>query len=125
MAKYILGMDIGGTKCAINLARVGSHIEMLDRVCFDTNASQGFESVKNRLFEQAHYLLSKNDVGLRMEPLKKHLTAIGVSCGGPLDCRKGLILSPPHLHGWDNIPFAQMLAQEFSVPAFVQNDANA
>jgi len=118
-------MDIGGTKCAINLARVGSSIEMLDRVSFDTKADMGFENVRDRLFNQAHRLLERNEIGLRMEIPEKPLHAIGVSCGGPLDCRQGLILSPPHLPGWDNIPFAQMLTREFSVPAFVQNDANA
>ena len=34
-------------------------------------------------------------------------------------------MSPPNLPGWDNIPIVQMLEDKYSLPAFLQNDANA
>ncbi len=125
MPKYILGMDIGGTKCAINLASVNSHIVIVDRVSFDTDAEQGFEKVKEKLFQSAKEILHQNQIAYNDAQSEKNLFAIGVSCGGPLDCREGLILSPPHLPGWDKIPLKKMLMETFGVPAFVQNDANA
>jgi glucokinase len=59
-----------------------------------------------------------------------HLTAgelkgIGISCGGPLSSKKGLILSPPNLIGWDKIPIVQMAEEHFKVKTLLQNDANA
>ncbi|MBQ7152502.1 MAG: ROK family protein [Clostridia bacterium] len=51
--------------------------------------------------------------------------AIGVSCGGPLDEQKGLILSPPNLIGWDRVPIVEELEKRFSCPAHLCNDANA
>lgn len=51
--------------------------------------------------------------------------AIGVSCGGPLDSQKGQILSPPNLPGWDQIPIADLLREEFGIPVFLKNDADA
>ena len=51
--------------------------------------------------------------------------AVGISCGGPLDSKKGLILSPPNLPGWDNVPVTKLLSEALQVPAFLQNDADA
>jgi len=52
-------------------------------------------------------------------------TIIGVSCGGPLDATRGVILSPPNLPGWDNIAICAELTARFGGRAFLMNDANA
>ena len=53
------------------------------------------------------------------------LSAIGISCGGPLDSRRGLVLSPPNLPGWDRIDVVTPFRVRYGVPAALQNDANA
>jgi glucokinase len=53
------------------------------------------------------------------------IKAVGVSCGGPLDSRRGMILSPPNLPGWDLIDVLSPLRDHFGVPAALENDANA
>jgi glucokinase len=50
---------------------------------------------------------------------------IGVSIGGPLDSVKGIVLSPPNLPGWDNIPLKARLEAELKLPAGVLHDAAA
>ena len=50
---------------------------------------------------------------------------IGISCGGPLDSRKGVILGPPNLPGWNEVHISEQLSRHFGVPALLQNDANA
>jgi glucokinase len=55
----------------------------------------------------------------------KALQGIGISCGSPLDSRRGVILSPPNLIGWDNVHITQMLEDRYGVPTRLQNDANA
>jgi glucokinase len=55
----------------------------------------------------------------------ENLQAIGISCGGPLNSEKGIILSPPNLPGWDMIPITKIFKSKFNVPVFLQNDANA
>ncbi len=50
---------------------------------------------------------------------------IGISCGGPLDSRRGVILSPPNLPGWDDVPISDWFHNRYGVPVFLQNDANA
>jgi len=119
MKSIILGFDIGGTKCAVNIARVIDGIELLDKTVFATESSKGYDYVKNCLFSAAYELLERNGLTVRQ------LLAAGVSCGGPLDSRRGVILSPQHLPGWINIPITRHMEEEFGVPAFLQNDANA
>jgi glucokinase len=51
--------------------------------------------------------------------------AAGVSCGGPLDSRRGVILSPPNLPGWDEVPIVAMLHEATGLPVWLENDANA
>ena len=53
------------------------------------------------------------------------LKRIGISCGGPLDSKKGIIYSPPNLPGWDNVPITRIFSDEFGVETALQNDANA
>lgn len=119
MGNYILGFDIGGTKCAVLLADVDNGIRLLDRLCFPTEPQFGCQQTIDRLFQGGRDILERNGAGAG------HLLAVGVSCGGPLDSRRGVVLSPPHLPGWDNIPLTAMIEKEFGVPAFLQNDANA
>mgnify|MGYP000912434193 FL=1 len=53
------------------------------------------------------------------------IEATGVSCGGPLDSKTGVVMSPPNLPGWDNIPVVKMLTERYGFKAGIQNDANA
>ena len=60
-----------------------------------------------------------------MKSTRRAPEAVGISCGGPLDSKRGVILSPPNLIGWDNIPIVQQISEAFGVPAFLCNDADA
>lgn len=119
MKQYWMGLDIGGTKCAVLLATVDAGVHICDKIRFETEAEKGFESVYGRLTKAMENILTRN--GLESSRLK----AIGVSCGGPLDSRNGVILCPPNLPGFVNIPLRDMLQERFHVPVFIQNDANA
>jgi len=114
-----LGLDIGGTKCAVVLAYAGGGIRLDDKICFDTHTGLGMEHTLAKLYGSIDAILAGH--GLEAGDLR----AIGVSCGGPLDSRSGVILCPPNLPGWVNVPLARMLAERYGVKAFIQNDANA
>mgnify|MGYP002514991657 CR=1 FL=1 len=51
--------------------------------------------------------------------------AIGISCGGPLNEKTGVILSPPNLPGWDEVKIVEYLKDRFGGKVALQNDANA
>jgi glucokinase len=115
MTKCSLGFDIGGTKCAVILGQAeGEQIRIIERKAFPTPV--GPESTLLKLEATARELLADN--GWQPE-------AIGISCGGPLDSRRGIILGPPNLPGWDNVPISKRFSTTFGVQAHLQNDANA
>lgn len=99
------GIDIGGTKCAVI---VGDDNGVKEKIRFDT--TDVTETLGN-----ITKATEKLGVG----------EAIGISCGGPLDSKKGIIMSPPNLPGWDNIEIVKLLEEKFGVPVGIQNDANA
>jgi len=107
-----IGLDIGGTKCAISTGecRDGA-IEIKSREEFPTVGL----SWRQVLDEFAR----------RISLLGEVPGAIGISCGGPLDSRRGVIMSPPNLPGWDDVPVVKFFEDRFHVPVAVQNDANA
>ena len=109
--KRSIGLDIGGTKCAITVGEIeGDDITIVHREEFPT-AGLSWRQVLAK-FEAQIRALSAFD-------------SIGISCGGPLDSQKGLILSPPNLPGWDEVPIVKYFEDAFHVPVHVQNDANA
>lgn len=115
----VIGIDIGGTKCAVVLAAVDATINTIDRISFSTDTSKEYTYDKGRLFSSVWDLLAKHGL------TNKDITAIGVSCGGPLDSVKGIILCPPNLPNWVNVPIVRILEDEFDVPSYLQNDAKA
>jgi glucokinase len=53
------------------------------------------------------------------------IAAIGVATPGTMDIPAGLILDPPNLKPWRNVPVRQYIADRFKKPTAFQNDANA
>jgi len=113
--KYYLGIDIGGTKCAVIAGT--EEMEILEKVNFATETQKGPDYSINLLLKSAGALTEK--FGLQ------GLQSVGISCGGPLDSKKGIVQSPPNLPGWDNIPIVKLFKDKLNVPVFLQNDANA
>ena len=112
----LAGVDIGGTKCAVSLGRLrDAGVEVLGKRRFPTppTPAEALRALSDSLAEV-----------LREHP-HEPLAAIGISCGGPLDSRSGLILSPPNLPGWDRVDVLTPFRERFGVPVAVQNDANA
>ena len=111
---YILGLDIGGTKCAAVTGNWdGENITILDKRMVATRHDIGAVRMLSILFDLADEILT----GVP--------DAIGISCGGPLDSARGVVMSPPNLPGWDNIEIVRMAEKRFNAPAYLQNDANA
>ena len=117
-AYMIGGFDIGGTKCAALIGEdKGSDLEIFDRREFKTEGTP-YEVIAKLISVLKQELSDKSKT-------EKDLTAIGVSCGGPLDGKRGIIMSPPNLPGWDNIRITEIIRKELGVKAYLCNDADA
>lgn len=111
----LLGFDIGGTKCAVITAdNSNGDIHIIDKKKIATDLSVAPEVMIDRLIEIADGMLG----GERLE-------AVGISCGGPLNSKTGVIQSPPNLIGWDNVEIVRIMKAHFGVKVNLQNDANA
>ncbi|WP_077328971.1 ROK family protein [Virgibacillus siamensis] len=112
----IAGLDIGGTKCAVLLGKsAGLEIETIERIQFPTPDTP--EKAIGKMTDTLDGLLEKHQIS--------DIAAIGISCGGPLNSGKGMILSPPNLPGWENIEIVKQLEEYYNIPVALQNDANA
>lgn len=101
-----IGVDIGGTKTAVVLGDELGNILKKER--FATKpVNETIETVIEMIAGMGEF------------------SAIGISCGGPLDANEGIIQSPPNLPGWDDIHITEILSQRFHVPAYLSNDADA
>ncbi len=111
-----LGIDIGGTKCAVVLG--DRDFKIYEKVTFPTRTSErGWREVLEEF--KTHALTFVEKYG------RDRLERTGISCGGPLDSKKGMIYSPPNLSGWDAVPVTGFFEKALGVPAALQNDANA
>jgi glucokinase len=111
----LAGIDIGGTKCAVCLGRAaeeGVHIVARRHVPTPPYPADALDWLVAALAE-----LAAEQAG--------PLAAIGVSCGGPLDSARGLVLSPPNLPGWGERDVLAPFRARWTVPTALQNDANA
>lgn len=110
----VLGFDIGGTKCAVITAEVeNGDIRILRKEKCDTLLSISPEEMISKLIAMADSILPATP------------DAIGISCGGPLDSKRGVIMSPPNLPGWDNVEIVKQIEAHYGVKPKLQNDANA
>jgi glucokinase len=110
----VAGVDIGGTKIALALAAPDGRIISAAR--FPTRVEEG----PHRILDAA-----ASEIERMLGGTGGCLTAVGIGCGGPLDRRRGLVLSPPNLPGWDEFPVVALLEERLGVPALLDNDANA
>lgn len=110
----LLGFDIGGTKCAVVLGEkdADNHIKLIDKKLLPTD--KPVHEMIEALFVNAEQALKDNGIK------KDGLQGIGISCGGPLDTRKGLILSPPNLPGWNNIAIVEIAEKRFGIKTHLQ-----
>lgn len=109
----MVGFDIGGTKCSVSVGNVvnGDLIISNKRVIPTDTSISPYEMI-DRMCQLAEEMTDVIDV-------------IGISCGGPLDSKRGIIMSPPNLPGWDDVEIVSYLQKRYPAKVYLQNDANA
>ena len=125
MKDFYLGLDVGGTKCAVILGKCtptvadGVTMDIMDRIAFPTEAKKGFDYTIQNIYAAIEEMMARHNLSAG------NVQALGISCGGPLNSKTGRVLSPPNLFGWDDIPIVEMMEARYGIPTALQNDANA
>jgi glucokinase len=110
----VLALDIGGTKLAAGVVDGSGQVHSFH--AGPSEPARGPENGLERLFELGRRALA--DAGVEV-------AAVGIGCGGPLDAERGVLLSPPHLPGWRDVPVTTLAEQAFERPALLENDGTA
>lgn len=107
----IAGIDLGGT--CVRLAIATDDARILRR-CEARTRDLG---TPERLVAWAAAAIHQMGEG---QPLVR----LGIAAPGPLDPRRGVLLNPPNLVGWHEVPLVDMCAAVMGCPAHLENDAN-
>lgn len=104
-----IGVDVGGGSIRVSL--------------FDESGNE----LKSQVSPTPDHL--DNDSFLKIlkdtiRPLAKDGIGIGVGSPGPLDNKRGVMISSANMLGLKNLPIKESLTQEFSLPVWYENDAN-
>jgi len=115
---YYLGIDVGGTNIKAGVVTAaGSSIGEVVKI--KTEAHRGPAIGLDKIEEAGRAAVAV--AGLNLSDLH----AIGLATPGPMDIRKGLLLSPANLPLWHDMPVRDETAKRLGKPTLLQNDANA
>ncbi|WP_243459374.1 ROK family protein [Metabacillus bambusae] len=109
---YTIGIDLGGTNLRIGL--FNEQGEIIEEHSRPTEAEKGPEYAVNNMAEVIDKLKAQYEI-----------KAVGIGSPGPLNAYEGVIIEPPNLPGWVNIPLVKMLEEKIGLPVKLENDANA
>lgn len=112
-----VGLDVGGTTMKAGV--VDDQGESLGSVSLPTEAHRGQEFGLERMCESIRQAVAAANLKL------SNITAIGVATPGTMDIPGGVILDPPNLKPWRNVPVRDTIKKVFKLPTAFQNDANA
>lgn len=114
---YLLGLDIGGTKTSICVATPQGEVLASRRM--PTEPARGPAAWRPRMQELAGQVLQQ--AGLRVD----QIDAVGIASPGPMSVARGLMLAPPNMRGWIDVPVKAWVEESFGRPTYINNDANA
>lgn len=112
-----VGLDVGGTAMKAGVADDTG--KALASVSLPTEAYRGQEFGLERMCEAIRQAVAA--AGMKM----RDIAAIGVATPGTMDIPAGIILDPPNLKPWRNVPVRDHIQKVFQLPTAFQNDANA
>ena len=111
--KYVVGLDLGGTK--IYTALVDLNGTIIKEKVVETLAFEGEEAVINRMMDTIDYVIEGTD--------KELIKAIGIGAPGALDLKEGIVIESPNLP-FENFELVGKIRARYDLPTYLDNDAN-
>src|ERR1700686_3795940 len=107
----LAGIDLGGTQVRVALARSDGQLI----ASFKT--STPLLGTPQRVVEWAAAEIERHRG-------RNKVRSITIAAPGPIDIKRGVLVNPPNLPGWRNVPLAAMLREATGAHAHVANDAD-
>jgi glucokinase len=111
--KYVVGVDLGGTK--IYTALVDLEGNIIKEKTVETLAHEGEQAVVGRIVDTINYVIDGTD--------KILIKSIGIGSPGPLDVKNGIIIENSNLP-FKNFEIVKTIKETFDLPTHLDNDAN-
>ena len=111
--KYVVGVDLGGTK--IYTALVDLEGNIVKEKTVETLAYEGEQAVMGRIVDTINYVIDGTDKDL--------IKSIGIGSPGPLDVKNGVILESANLP-FKNFEIVKSIKETYDLPTYLDNDAN-
>lgn len=111
--KYVVGVDLGGTK--IYTALVDLEGNIIKEKTVETLAHEGEQAVVGRIVDTINYVIDGTDKNL--------IKSIGIGSPGPLDVKNGIIIENSNLP-FKNFEIVKTIKETFDLPTHLDNDAN-
>ena len=106
----LAGIDLGGTQVRVALARS------------DGQLIASFKT-KTPLLGTPQRVVEWAAAEIERHRGREKVRSIAIGAPGPIDVKRGVLVNPPNLHGWRNVPLAAMLRRATGAPAHLANDA--
>ena len=111
--KYVIGVDLGGTK--IYTALVDLEGNIIKEKTVETLAHEGEKAVMGRIVDTINYVIDGTDKNL--------IKSIGIGSPGPLDVKNGIIIENSNLP-FKNFAIVKTIKETYDLPTYLDNDAN-
>lgn len=111
--KYVVGVDLGGTK--IYTALVDLEGNIVKEKTVETLAYEGEQAVMGRIVDTINYVIDGTDKDL--------IKSIGIGSPGPLDVKNGIIIENSNLP-FKNFAIVKTIKETYDLPTYLDNDAN-
>lgn len=111
--KYVVGVDLGGTK--IYTALVDLEGNIIKEKTVETLAHEGEQAVMGRIVDTINYVIDGTEKNL--------IKSIGIGSPGPLDVKNGVIIENSNLP-FKNFEIVKTIRETYDLPTYLDNDAN-
>src|SRR5216683_5847123 len=107
----LAGIDLGGTQVRVALARS------------DGRLIASFKT-KTPLLRTPERMVEWAAAEIERHRGREKVTSITIAAPGPIDIKRGVLVNPPNLPGWRNVPLAALLGKATGARVHLANDAD-
>jgi glucokinase-like ROK family protein len=115
-AGYVIGVNMGRRHLTLLLTDLSAKI--VARRSGSFSIDQGPDCCLAEIGTALHDFLEEQGIAW------SQVVGIGMGIPGPMDGRLHKLIAPPRMPGWNNVDLLRKARQQFSVPVYVENDAN-
>jgi len=115
--RLFVGVDLGGTNIKAGLLDGQGGVRI--KISIATEGEGGPDHVIGRIGQAIKEVIEKGGVA------RPGIGGVGIGAPGSMNAREGIIILPPNLPGWYNVPLRDRVRELSGLPTLLENDANA